>query len=187
MRWLIREWPYATLFAAGFLLAMTPFLERAGLPFLLIWLQLPIYMVHQFEEHDQDRFRKFANQVVAGGREAFTPAAIFVINSAGVWGVDLLAIYLAYYVNPAFGLAAIYLALVNAAGHVLAALVLRRYNPGLWTALALFLPLGGWALVVVSAASHASWQVHALALAAAVAIHALILIYIKLRLQRLPA
>lgn len=41
MRWLIREWPYATLFAAGFLLVMTPFVSPLGLPFLLIWLQLP--------------------------------------------------------------------------------------------------------------------------------------------------
>jgi len=187
MRWLIHEWPYAALFTAVFLLLMLPFISPLGLALTLIYLQLPLYMLHQFEEHDQDRFRKFANQWLAGGKEAFTPLGIFVINSAGVWGLDLLALYLAFYVDLAFGLVAIYLPLVNAVSHIVAALVKRCYNPGLWTSLVLFLPLGGWALMVVSKACQAGWTQQAAALTAAILVHALIMGYVKLRLRKLKA
>jgi len=185
MRWLIREWPYAALFTAAFLLVLLPFIGALGLPLALVYLQLPLYMIHQFEEHDRDRFRIFANQVIGGGREAFTPRAIFVINSAGVWGVDLLALFLAYYGNLAWGLIAIYLPLLNGLSHVAATVALRRYNPGLWTSLALFFPFGIWALVVVSAASQATPGAHIAAVAIAIAVHALILLHVKLRLRRL--
>ena len=187
MRWLIREWPYAALFAAGFLLLLLPFFHALGLALMLVYLQLPLYMLHQFEEHDRDRFRAFANRMLAGGREAFTPLAIFVINSVGAWGLDLAALYLAYFHDLAFGLIAIYLPLFNAVTHAVAAVVWRRPNPGLWTALGLFVPLGVWSLVVVSEASHASWRMHALGLGVAVLVHAAIMIYARLRIRRLAA
>jgi hypothetical protein len=187
MRWLVREWPYAAIFTAGFLLLLIPFFYQLGLAITLVYLQLPLYMIHQFEEHDRDRFRTFANQMLAGGREAFTPTAIFVINSVGVWGVDLAALYLAWFHNLAFGLIAIYLPLFNALTHVGATIVFRRYNPGLWTALALFLPFGVWSLIVVSRASHATWPMQALALGVAILVHALIMVHVKLRLRKLAA
>jgi Protein of unknown function with HXXEE motif len=185
MRWLIREWPYAAIFTAAFLVVLLPFFGTLGLPLVLIYLQLPLYMIHQFEEHDQDRFRKFVNQTIAGGREAFTPLSIFVINSLGVWVIDLLVLYLAFYVDLSFGLVAIYLPLLNSIGHVAFTIALRRYNPGLWTSLFLFLPLGSWALYVVSKASHAGWQAQAASIGAAVLLHAVIFAYIKLRLRKL--
>jgi hypothetical protein len=185
MRWFVREWPYAALFTAAFLLALLPFVGALGLALTLVYLQLPLYMIHQFEEHDQDRFRKFANQFLGGGREAFTPTAIFVINSAGVWGIDLLALYLACFVDLKWGLIAIYLPLLNGLSHIIVTVAIRRYNPGLWTSLVLFLPVGIWALAVVSAASHAGWQTQGEALGIAILIHALILIHVKLRLRRL--
>jgi len=185
MKWLIKEWPYAALFAAVLLLLLTPFILALGWPLALIYLQLPAYMLHQFEEHDRDRFRLFANQLIGHGREAFTPLAIFVINSAGVWGIDLLALYLAYFVDLSFGLIAIYLPLVNAFTHIVVAVALRRYNPGLWTALGIFIPLGIWSLVVVSSASGAGWGAQALSLGGAILIHMMIMGYVRLRLRRL--
>lgn len=187
MHWLIKEWPYAALFAAVFLLLLLPFIGALGLALTLVYLQLPLYMLHQFEEHDQDRFRKFANQTFAEGKDALTPVAVFVINSAGVWGIDLLALYLAFYVDLALGLVAIYLPVVNAVTHIVAALVLRRYNPGLWTALVLFLPIGLWALIVVSAASDATWMEQGMALGVAILVHAGIMGYVKARVQKLKA
>jgi hypothetical protein len=185
MRWLVREWPYAGLLTAVFLLVLLPFFGAQGLALTLVYLQLPLYMLHQFEEHDRDRFRSFANQVIGKGREAFTPTAIFVINSAGVWGVDLLALYLACFVDSKWGLVAIYLPVFNALTHIVVSVALRRYNPGLWTAIFLFLPFGVWSAVVVSKASHASWAAQAVAFAIALLIHAAIMIHVRSRLLRL--
>ncbi len=184
LRWLLREWPYAALFAAAFLLALAPFFGVLGLPLLLVYLQLPLYMVHQFEEHRQDRFRKFFNGLIGGGREALTPGAVFVINSIGVWGVDLASLYLAWSAGLDWGLVAGYLTLVNAVVHIVMAVALRRYNPGLWTAVFVFLPAGIWTLVVVSAASGASWHAHVLAAGAIILLHVLIMVWARMRLFR---
>lgn len=184
LRWLLREWPYAVLFTAAFLLALAPFFGVLGLPLLLVYLQLPLYMVHQFEEHRQDRFRTFFNGVIGGGREALTPGAVFVINSIGVWGVDLASLYLAGSAGLGWGLVAVYLTLINAVAHIVMAVALRRYNPGLLTAVFVFLPAGVWALVVVSAASGASWQVHALVAGAIILLHVLLLAWVRMRLNR---
>ena len=70
--WLVGEWqwPYAALFTGCALLALAPlWFHFAGGPLGWVHLQLPIYMLHQGEEHAGDRFRLHANRVVAGGRE----------------------------------------------------------------------------------------------------------------------
>ena len=82
------NWMYAGFVAGLFLLAVTPIFAGAlSLPLLLIYLQLPIYMIHQLEEHNHDRFRLWANEVIGGGLEALTPPAVVFINVVGVWAV----------------------------------------------------------------------------------------------------
>ena len=159
MGWLVGgwHWPTASLFTAGFLLLLAPaWFSVMGLALTLVYLQLPVYMLHQWEEHRGDRFRAYINRVIGGGREALTPTATFWINALGVWAVDLAALYLAGFVDLALGLVAVYLPLVNAVGHLGPAVARREYNPGLWTSAALFLPLGGWGLYEVAAASGAT-------------------------------
>ncbi len=185
--WLVREWqwPMATLFAAVFLLALLPLVViSAGWPLALVFVQLPLYMLHQWEEHRSDRFRLYANRVIGGGREALTPAATFWINCLGVWAVDLAAIYLAWMFGPAAGLAAAYLAVVNALLHIGPAISRREYNPGLATACLLFVPIGG-SCIVVSGAGAGLWP-HAIALAAAIGVHLVVVMHVAGRLASLP-
>ena len=142
--WLYRHWAAAALCMGLFLLLLLPALALSWqLPILLIYLQIPVYMLHQVEEHTNDRFRQFVNQRVFGGVEALTPEAVLVINIPGVWGVTLLSLYAALLFGTGWGLTGIYLVLVNGLIHVIGAVAKRAYNPGLWTALALFLPFGG--------------------------------------------
>lgn len=188
MDWLVGEWqwPGACLFAAAVLLLVTPvWLSVAGAALALVWLQLPLYMVHEFEEHIGDRFRKYMNQNVAGGCEALTPAATFWINAIGVWGLELAAIYLAVFVDLSFGLVAFYLPIVNALTHIREAIARREYNPGLCTSLVLFLPIGGWGLYRVSVESGATWVDQLVSAAIAIAVHVAIIVYIVVRIKRL--
>jgi hypothetical protein len=151
--WLVQDWqwPYATAFAACFLLALLPVVwSEAGVAGMLIYAQLPVYMLHQLEEHAGDRFRLYVNQRLAGGREALGRSATFLINLLGVWALIVAAILLAYYVEPGLGLIAVYLTGVNAVVHLLVALRRREYNPGLATAVALFVPLTIWAALEVN-------------------------------------
>lgn len=168
-------------FLAGLLLAvLTPVITRDWPPALAAtWWMLPLYMLHQFEEHDADRFRLFVNALVGGGREVLTPMAVFVINVPGVWGVIGASLALAAYRSPGYGLIAVYLVLVNGAVHVAQALTLRRPNPGLVTASLLFLPLGAYALTRIPATE----AEHALGLAVAALIHGAIIAHVRRRRQ----
>jgi hypothetical protein len=179
--WLVDEWqwPYATAFAACFLLAFVPVVwSAAGLAAMLIYLQLPIYMVHQLEEHGDDRFRRYVNAQLAGGREALTRPATFAINLLAVWAVMVAAFLLAYYVNPGLGLVAVYLTAANALVHVGVAIGRRAYNPGLGTALGLFVPLSAWAAIEVNETYAVSTGIQLLAIAVAVLGHLTIVAFL---------
>lgn len=185
-KWLVRDWqwPAATLFAALFLVALMPLVAiSAGILLTLVYVQLPIYMLHQWEEHTGDRFRLYVNRTIGHGQEALTPAATFWINSLGVWLVDLVAIYLAWLIGPAAGLAAAYLAVVNAVPHIGMAIRRREYNPGLISAATMLLPIGLWCVIQVGIS--AAWTWHLAGLVVAIGVHAAIILYVAKRLARL--
>lgn len=184
------NWVYGGFLAALMLLLLTPVLASGwSLALLLIWLQLPVYMLHQYEEHDGDRFRRFVNATIGGGKEVLSRLDVFVINIGGVWGVDAAAFLLAARVDLGLGLIAVYLSLVNAFGHCAQALALRRYNPGLATAIGLFIPLGLVTLRVLAGHPEVTRTDHILGLAVALLIHAAIIVRVvsRKRQLRLPA
>lgn len=183
--WFRTNWSRAGIPAAIILLALSPFLLRGlSLALFLVFLQLPVYMLHQYEEHGHGAFRAFVNHMMGKDRDILTDNAIFWINVLGVWVVDLFALYLAVYVNVSLGLFAIYLTLVNAALHIVMSLALRRYNPGLWTSIVLFVPVGGYALYRVSVDSHATLGAQALGAGIAIVIHAAIIGFIRWRITQ---
>ena len=185
---IIRFWVYGGFLAGFLLMALMPVCCRSwSLPPLLVFLQLPVYMLHQFEEHDDDRFRRFINELIGSGREVLSEAAVFVINIPGVWGVNLVSILLACTVNLGFGLIAVYLTLVNAVVHVAQAIRLRRYNPGLVTAIFLFFPVGGIALWKICATGTVPLSYHLLGAGSALAIHLAIVAYVVSNLRKLPS
>ncbi len=184
MNRLVSYWVYGGFLAAFLLLGLMPAFTRAWeLPLILVFLQLPVYMLHQLEEHDDDRFRRFINDMIGVGREVLSRGAVFVINVPGVWGVNLLSILLAFSLDLGFGLIAIYLTLINGLVHLAQAVRLRRYNPGLITAVILFLPVGGLALAAVMKSGSVTIGYHLLGLSSAVAIHLAIVGWILLNLS----
>lgn len=173
---LFASWVYGGFLAGVMMLALLPLLAHGWSPaFTALFLLLPIYMIHQYEEHDGDRFRLYVNRLVGHGAELLTPAAVFVINIGAVWALDVLTLYLARSVAIGLGLIAVYLMLVNAAVHIVGAIRSRSYNPGLITAVVLFLPFGGYAWWRVR--PWATAADHSIGLAVAFGVHALIVAY----------
>ena len=177
---LINNWVYSRDLAGVLLLLLAPILV-SDWPLVLIatFLHLPAYMLHQLEEHDDDRFRHFVNATIGKGRDVLSPTAVFIINVPGVWGVAALSLYLATKVNCGFALIVVYLVVVNAVFHIVPAVILRIYNPGLVSAVLLFIPLGAGSLWLVQQAGGGTLAYHALGLLAAVAIHAAILVHVR--------
>ncbi len=114
------------------------------------WLLLIGYLLHQFEEHGLDLygrvyyFIEYGNAQLAArfgeGGPRLTDLAIYRINTLGVWVPFLLAIWAGRRL-PWVGLAAAGTMLTNGLFHIAIALVNGEYNPGLGTALILFLPI----------------------------------------------
>ncbi len=184
--WLNANWLYAGLVAGCFYLALLPLLRPArtaswDAATLLLYLQLPIYIAHQLEEHFHDRFRLSINRQLGHGLELLTPDAVLLINLVGVWCVDLFATYAATFVGSRWGLLAFYLAGVNAFVHLAVALRLRQSNPGLVTALFLLLPAGACGAWVYSRQYALAPRSHLEALAFAVALHVAIVAYVLRR------
>ncbi|MDR3464983.1 MAG: HXXEE domain-containing protein [Xanthobacteraceae bacterium] len=172
------HWVAAALFMGLALLLLLP----AGIPggdraLLLVYLASPIYMLHQVEEHLGDRFRSYVNTKVFGGVEALTTGDVLVINLPGVWGLNLAALYAAHFAGAGWGLAAGYLILVNGLSHVGMAAHLRGTNPGLGSAVLVFIPFGlACALLIPGTALQ-----HGVALALALGIHAAIALHARHR------
>lgn len=182
---LINNWVYGGALAGVMLAALAPVLTLGWKPAeQLAFLALPVYMLHQYEEHDADKFRHFMNLTMANGRDAMTRMAVFVINVFGVWLPLAVCIALVRLDGAGYGAFAGWLLAVNATLHVATALRSKSYNPGLVTAVILFFPLAFTLLSVVW--NEASLMQLFLSFLLAIAIHAAIMIYMRARIAKLP-
>jgi hypothetical protein len=178
-----RGWVNGALPAAILFFVLTP-LATEGWPDwrLSIWLLIPVYMLHQAEEWDDDRFLHFFNDRLFGGKEAMTPALGFMVNVVEVWGGFALILWLSE-IRPGFGLMAAYTVLLNAILHVMAVFWLRSWNPGLLTAVTLFPAFGGYAVWTISGAGATAGD-HLAGIVVAVAAHGVIQLVVRIRMAR---
>ena len=180
-----RLWVYGGFLAALMLLALTPLLSAGwDVAVLAVWLILPAYMIHQYEEHDDNRFARFLNEHMGRGREILTPRALFVINMGGVWVLNVLVMWLVVTRDPGWGLISVYAASFNAVLHLGQAIRMRRYNPGLVTALVVLLPLSVWAGWVIHAAVVVRATQELVAIGVAVGLHVAIFVFAYFRMKQ---
>ena len=180
---LTSNWVYGG-FLAGllFLVILPTFTQGLSSQEFLSLLVLPIYMLHQFEEHNGDRFRTFFNETIGKGLPVLSKTAVFIINIAGVWLVLAIAYLAMRYLSPGWGIIAIYLISINSAAHIVPAVIERRYNPGLITACLMFVPLSfyySWTQDQISLIQNI------IGFLIAFGIHAAIMIYARMRYSKL--
>ena len=109
------------------------------------WFNLPLYMLHQFEEYIYPgKFRETMNAMLTHGKSKNAPLTeihAFVINVGFVWGgVTLFNLLGAF--SLAFPLVMITMTTVNGFTHIGAAAALKKYNPGLVFSIVLNIPYG---------------------------------------------
>jgi hypothetical protein len=79
----------------------------------------------------------------------------------------------------------VYLPLANAVIHIAHASITRSYNPGLVSAIVLFLPLCAWCLHVIQRSGAGTLAMHAIGFAGALLIHAVIAVKVLSNRRRL--
>ena len=114
---------------------------------------LVAYIIHQFEEHwidvfgNQYAFYEYFNTLflsVLGAQDSsviiLSREAIFLINTSLVWLVGVVAIWRSpKHLFPLLAMNGI--VLVNAISHIFPGIFKQSYNPGLLTAIVIFLPM----------------------------------------------
>ena len=152
-QWLGENWSRAGLMMAIMLLLIAPLIGRSGNRVLLaVYLWLPFYMLHQYEEHGQGTLLEFYRRTMPRVAPMLTERKLLLVNLGAVWLVCLLSTYAAVYGLFWLALYAPYLSLVNALMHVGQLVARRSYNPGLWTAVVIFLPGAAYTIHVLNAA-----------------------------------
>jgi hypothetical protein len=191
MNALLFDWPFVGLVAGSVgLLALVLWPRPASAPSRwrdpawLVCLMLPVYMLHQFEEHGFNLLGQryhFINELCATfgtpdlARCPASPAFILAVNvGGGVWIPGLLAILFRRR-NIMVGACAMGVPLVNSAAHIVPAIIRGSYNSGLLTAVVLFVPMCWWVLRSLSRAGLLDTRRAAAVVATGALTHALLI------------
>lgn len=150
----------------------------------LTWLGTFVYLVHQFEEHGVDiHGADYAFRDFLCGFFGFAdlkacplpPSVITAVNVAAVWLLGPAAALLGRR-WPLVALSFFSVPSVNFVAHVASAVVDGVYNPGVLTAIVLFLPLSLWAFSVAMARYRLGWRAVIATIAAGGVLHGVLMV-----------
>lgn len=151
MKYLHSYWAHGGgAIAVGILLMLVLHREEWSGIDMLLWMHIALLMLHQFEEYVYPGgFQEFYNCNIWNKSRLTTRP----LTNNGILFVNVVLGWTAYGIAALIGKSALWLAtgllfptMVNGVMHSLMAILLRRYNPGLFTALVLFLPFSSFAL-----------------------------------------
>jgi len=152
----------------------------------LVWIQVPIYLLHQFEEHGwPGGFKDFVNQKIfhQQGDRPLDNRGIFWINIPVVWvGFPISAALMGLSLN--FGIWVIYVSLLNGTIHILGGIRFRSWNPGLIVSCFLNVPVSIYTLVVMHQLVSITLLTHIIGIIIAVLTHIAIIAYAITRLRQ---
>jgi hypothetical protein len=186
--WFVVNWSRVAL-PAGLVLAATigTLTIEGNQRAAMVALLLPIYMIHQYEEHAHGRFIAFVNQHVGKGLPVLTVESVFWINILLVWVLFVLVSAVTRWVSPELVLIPVYATLLNGVIHIVTTVKLKVYNPGLYTSILLFVPWCVACAWVWTRHLDHPWRATAIGLVGAVAVHAVLIGYAMWRKKELEA
>ena len=134
INWLYKNWAKLSfLLAIIVTIIIYLFIKPGNIVLFLIWIQIPVYLLHQFEEHTWNGFKNYINRKVFNVQEGDFPLNdknIFWINIPIIW--ILMPIFAGLSsVNIILGLWIPYFAVINSLSHLIFSIRNREYNPGL--------------------------------------------------------
>ena len=147
MKWLVNNWYKATIFAAIYsLLFIFLFVYKQDFALFLIWLHVPVYLLHETEEFVfPGGFPEMMTEMLVGkGHEVS-----YALKKAGFWinvpfiffGFPFVAA-LATLLGLSWGMYVVYFTLIAAIPHLISAVKDKKlYNPGMIVSVFLNLPV----------------------------------------------
>jgi hypothetical protein len=145
--WFQAHWTRVTLPVAVAVLLLLPvtFAAVSAATFFAL-LFVPLFLLHQYDEHAGDRLRYVVNRIMASSLEPLSPRRTLLIAALGGWLPLFAAPLLSAYASPVFVVIPAVLALLEVVLHLSGVLVMGKSSPGLPTALVLLLPFAVFAV-----------------------------------------
>lgn len=153
----------------------------------LAWAGTLAYLLHQFEEHGIDAegahyaFRGFMCATLGFPDAKTCPVPLSYITSVNIAAVWLAGPAAALLGRrwPALALSYFSIPFINFLGHTAPYLINGTYNPGVLTAILVFLPLSLWAFRVALVRYRLGWSTVLATVFAGVILHAILLLSVK--------
>ena len=187
VNWFYKNWAKLCLFLSIIVtLLIYIFIRPDNFLLFLIWIQLPIYLLHQFEEHNWNGFKNYVNRAVFKVKEDDFPLndkIIFWVNIPIVW--ILIPIFAGLSsTNIMFGLWIPYFAVFNSLSHVIFSIRNQEYNPGLIVSLVLGIPVGIYALIIFYSYIQVPLLFSAISILFAILLHVIVFSYIRMNYKK---
>jgi hypothetical protein len=181
MKWFIKNWPNSTPFLAVYLtVLLVLFVMERNFALFLIWLQLPIYFFHEFEEYIlPGGFLAFFNTKMLG-----SPKPEFPLDEVGSFWINVPIIFIAFPLSAIlatqfgliFGIWTAYFSVINSVAHVVM-FIKHRYNPGFIVSLLINIPIGIFTIWYFAAHHLISVSAHITGLLIGLAVQGAIMFY----------
>ncbi len=181
MKWLIENWSKSTIFLALYMfILLFCYVLQEDVPLFLIWLQIPIYFLHQFEEYVlPGGFMLHFNKKVLGSSDGEYPLnkkASFWINIPIIFIAFPLSAILSGFVDYSIGIWIAYFSIINALSHV-GMFIKQKYNPGFIVSLFLNIPVGVFTIYYFISNDIISWGSHLIGLLIGILVQVSLMIY----------
>lgn len=187
--YLYSHWAESTIFIAiSTVVLLLSFLSTTPWILFLVWMQFPVYLIHQFEEHVYPgHFKDVINREVFHSKIKDSPLsteAVFWINILAIWILFPLGAVCAQNISPAFGLLLPVFGMFNATLHILMFIIKRRYNPGLLVSIFLNYPTGIYTIWALAQGGFVTTMSFSLSLLVTILAHAIIVLFVLSHLRK---
>ena len=181
LSWLEQHWSISTPFLAIYLtIVLVLFVLNKNFALFLIWIQTPVYWLHQFEEYIYPGgFTEYFNiKILDSNRKDWplTKKEALWINVPIVFiGFPVSAI-LAGQIDISIGIWTAYFSIINALSHF-GMFFQDRYNPGLIASVLLNIPVGVYTIYYFATNQLISLNSHIIGVSIAIAIQGTIMVW----------
>jgi hypothetical protein len=187
INWLYKNWAKLSfLLAIIVTVIIYLFIKPENIVLFLIWIQIPVYLLHQFEEHIWNGFKSYINRKVFNVQRGDFPLNdknIFWINIPIIW--ILMPIFAGLSsLNIILGLWIPYFAVLNSLSHLIFSIRNREYNPGLIVSLILGIPIGIYALIILYSYITVPVTISIISILFALLLHLVIFAYIRMNYKK---
>ena len=191
MNFLVKNWAKLGTF---FAIILTPiflyYKSRMGLPLFLIWMQIPIYLMHQAEEYlIPGGFIEHFNRVLSGKATREGPldeSRAFWVNVLLVWVIFPIFSAFATYLNKLdIGMYLLYFSVANGLMHVVNGIRFAAYNPGLIISFFLNVIIGLYGIMVLQGTGAIWWPTHIFSAIVAILVNLWLVLSMKLKMKAL--